>query len=358
MNTAVYQNTWRSGRCVDRHRWIDALSSRGMHCSFDANRAGKCVFAEWHDAGQVGIGKVELAWQCLSPVMHEGPSWNGNHLFLKVVQRGYLSMEQNGQTHHFEDGSVILVDPLCAFKEYFCEPTRIAVLRIPKKALQDRGLRHNFHDLWAPNLESPDVRAVREFLLYTSGQAGETSERLLARLGDQCLDLLDVLINDPATSARGRTGAATVLRAKQVIARLVGDPCLSVAQIASELNVSAGYLTRTLRANGLSPMRYAWSLRLEYAARLLASTPEGAVQAKEVAYRCGFASAAHFSRAFKNRYGMSPRAFATHRRKTGVATENGLSIADASDPSTAAIASAGPTCNRQPRSSNAFIDIR
>jgi AraC-like DNA-binding protein len=141
-------------------------------------------------------------------------------------------------------------------------------------------------------------------------QAGEVSQELLARLGDQCLDLLEVLIDDSAASSRGRISAATVVRVKQVIARRLGDPHLSVARIAAELNISASQLTRTMKAHDLSPMRYAWSLRLEHAAQLLSCTSKDTLQAKEIAYRCGFTSAAHFSRAFKERYGMSPRDFA------------------------------------------------
>jgi AraC-like DNA-binding protein len=66
-----------------------------------------------------------------------------------------------------------------------------------------------------------------------------------------------------------------------------------------------------LKAAGTSPMRYAWSLRLEQAARLLGGPEKDDVRAKEVAYRCGFSDAAHFSRAFKARYGASPREFAS-----------------------------------------------
>jgi AraC-like DNA-binding protein len=125
---------------------------------------------------------------------------------------------------------------------------------------------------------------------------------------------MDVLVDDRNGQAFGRASTATVLRAKQVIARRIGDPDLSVVRIAAELKISTSCLTRALKANGLSPMRYAWSLRLEHAKRLLAGSPQGATQ--EVAYQCGFASAAHFSRAFKERYGMTPREYAASHKAT------------------------------------------
>jgi AraC-like DNA-binding protein len=323
MISAADQNKW-DDRFIDRHSWIDAMSSAGLHCRFDDVRSGNSVVKGWHDAGRLSIGEVELAWQCLSPVMNRCTVRPDEHLYLKVVQQGLLTIEQNGQANHFNEGSLILVDPLRAFNDYYREPTRVTVLRIPRSALRDRGFRSNFDDLCVPTLTSPDVKAVRDFVLCMARQSGETSKPLLARLGDQCLDLLDVVINDSST--RDRTGAVTVIRARQTIARLVGDPELSVARIASELNVSASYLTRTLQAHGLSPMSYAWSLRLEHAAGLLTRASKGAIQAKQVAFQCGFASASHFSRAFKKRYGMSPRAFAICHERVAATTADSLSL--------------------------------
>lgn len=161
------------------------------------------------------------------------------------------------------------------------------------------------------------MKAVRDFVLSVSRQAGAISGPLRGRLGDLCLELLDVLLSDRTNSLRGRIDAAIVSRAKQAIAHRLCDRVLNVSVIASELRVSPSSLTRAFSACGLSPMRYAWTLRLERAARILASLPTGAIQAQEVAYRCGFSSAAHFSRAFKDRYGMPPRAFALGHNATG-----------------------------------------
>jgi AraC-like DNA-binding protein len=204
------------------------------------------------------------------------------------------------------------IDPQVGFKESFRESTRLVVLNIPKSALRQRGLRIHVPNTCIRDPASPDVDVMREFVLHVASHAGKASDALLARLGNQCLDLMDVLINGHNDPASDSASAATALRAKQLIARHIGDPSLSVARIAAQLNMSASSLTRTLRAQGLSPMRYAWSLRLEHAARLLADAPRGSIG--EVAFQCGFANAAHFSRAFKERFGMTPRDYAASRK--------------------------------------------
>jgi transcriptional regulator GlxA family with amidase domain len=47
-------------------------------------------------------------------------------------------------------------------------------------------------------------------------------------------------------------------------------------------------------------------VRLEQAAQLLKATPWHRNLVQQVAYQCGFSSASHFSRSFKQRYGVAP----------------------------------------------------
>jgi AraC-like DNA-binding protein len=301
------------GRALDRGAWIDSMRDEGIDCRFDAIPAGDgSAVVDWHPAGDLYIGKVELASVSLSPAPHHLARL-GEHVFLKVVQSGSLVIEQNKQMHRFDAGSMLVVDPSYGFKDIYGDLTQVTILRMPRSALKDRGLRYSFVEPHVANLVSDDVKAVREFMFRTAQQSGSTSKTLLERFGQQCLDLLDVVLDHPHESARKRANALIVLRTKQVVLRLLADPSLSVSRIASQLNMSASALTRTLKAAGVSPMRYAWSLRLEQAARLLGSTAGDNVRAKEVAYRCGFSDAAHFSRAFKARFGMSPREFSSHR---------------------------------------------
>jgi AraC-like DNA-binding protein len=330
VDTGFFESSW-DGAPSGRNAWIDAVSAHGMQCRIDACHSVPSI-VNGARAGQTDILNIEVAWQSVSPIMQRPRFWNGEHLYVKVVRSGTMSVEQRGQTVEFGPGDIAVLDPLHMFNESFREPTRLAILRFPKAALRERGLRHRFPMVFRPDAASGDVGAVREFLLNLTAQAGKASEPLLERLSDQCLDLMDVFVNERDSCASRRASVATMLRAKQVIARRIGDPDLSVVRIAEELNISTSCLTRALKANGLSPMRYAWSLRLEHATRMLAGAQQGAIQ--EIAYRCGFASAAHFSRAFKERYGMTPRAYAASRKTAvehgdGEAADGGEADGDA-----------------------------
>ncbi|MFC0397856.1 helix-turn-helix domain-containing protein [Paraburkholderia rhizosphaerae] len=319
MQTISY--TSAGGNQSSRRRWAEEMASRfGLNCTLDTARASHSIVTQWR-AGPLKLTDAELAWLWLSPVMQRTPAWLGEYMLLKQVESGSMTIEQNRTTHRIDAGGMVLVDPARAFHDHYSETTRIISLRIPKQSLRDRGIRYALDDLYFPDLKSPDVAAVRDYVSFTAQHASAISTKLLDRLGDQCLTCFDIVIGDAPSQSLARSAAALALRARQVIARSIGDPDLTVSKIAAELNVSANYLSRVFRAEGLSPMRYVWSMRLTHAARLLAETPVERVMSKEIAFRCGFSNASNFSRAFKDEYGVAPLAYA--RRAQEAAGERG-----------------------------------
>lgn len=157
-------------------------------------------------------------------------------------------------------------------------------------------------------MNSEDVKAVARLMIHTAQQSLIATEPLLERFCKQCMDLLDLVLDDSHLTVRD-TKEDTVLRARQVMLQFIADTELDVGTIAFHLNLSASSLTRAFRLHGMSPIRYLWCLRLEQAAQILRSPFTKDVQTKEVAFRCGFGHAAHFSRAFKTQYGVSPRVY-------------------------------------------------
>ncbi|WP_408581717.1 helix-turn-helix domain-containing protein [Burkholderia cenocepacia] len=53
-------------------------------------------------------------------------------------------------------------------------------------------------------------------------------------------------------------------------------------------------------------MRYLWCQRLDRAHQILSASHGHGLRIEEVAWRCGFSSAAHFSRRFRERFGQTP----------------------------------------------------
>lgn len=83
------------------------------------------------------------------------------------------------------------------------------------------------------------------------------------------------------------------------------DEVLSRAELAARIGVSARQLERLFqRYLGCTPTRYYLTLRLERARRLLQQTPLPII---EIALACGFVSASHFSKAYRDHFAKTPR---------------------------------------------------
>jgi AraC-like DNA-binding protein len=101
-------------------------------------------------------------------------------------------------------------------------------------------------------------------------------------------------------------------RAKVYIGRHIREADLSVDKIAAALNCSKRYLHLVFNAGDETVSEYVWRQRLE-GCRAELSNPAFRMTLTQIAYAWGFNSSAHFSRAFKERYGVPPSA---HRLMT------------------------------------------
>ncbi|MFC0399108.1 AraC family transcriptional regulator [Paraburkholderia rhizosphaerae] len=295
------------------------MSQIGLACRFSSSYSGQSS-AVYRRVGEVLIGRFQLAGQTISPILHAAGHWASQEIRLLIIQSGSMSIEQKGDALHVRAGDVILTDPSFPFIESFGEPTRVSLMRMSKSSLHDRGFGYRFHRAFEPVPLCADVTLVRELVLNLTEHIGKASEALLARMSGQCLDLMNVILDKRGAVACRRSSSTIVLLAKQAIERRIGDASLDVPGVAAALNVSTSRLSRALKTEGLSAMRYAYALRVAHAGRLLADTPD--IMIREVAERCGFLSAAHFSRVFKAHHGMTPRDFASHRASTASSTSH------------------------------------
>lgn len=82
---------------------------------------------------------------------------------------------------------------------------------------------------------------------------------------------------------------------------------IKIDDIADFIGISRSHLTGSFKKEmGVSPQEYLINFRLEKAASLLRSSKE---QINIIAYQCGYEDSLSFSKAFKQKFGMSPKAF-------------------------------------------------
>lgn len=120
---------------------------------------------------------------------------------------------------------------------------------------------------------------------------------------------------------RSRAAHPALTRALELIETHVEVP-LPVAEIARRVGLSARQLERLFHRHlGHRPAAFAQSFRLERGQSLLRQT---AMPVTAIGLACGFASAAHFSSAYRRRFGRSPRA---ERKSAMVKPEDAVRLA-------------------------------
>lgn len=289
-------------------QWNESLSTNtGMQCVIRPSEGRPSSRSESWRAGELTVIDLDVHEQHWSKVSDNGSHWIDDYMVVKSIKHGALVIEEHGSCTTFKAGSLVLIDPARKINEHFLDHVTVSVVLIPKQTLRSRGLIADLPSLLAPNTETPDIAAVRDFALCFATQVGATSTRTRHISASNFLNLMEILIADPLADQGNRSGQKLLFRAKQVIANHIGDTNLKPVSVAEELRISRGYLNHIFKVDGTTVMRYVWALRLEHAARLLAQDSKHRSQIQSIAYRCGFSSAAHFSRLFKERFGTSPR---------------------------------------------------
>ena len=96
-------------------------------------------------------------------------------------------------------------------------------------------------------------------------------------------------------------------RVTAFIGHRFADEDLTARLAARELGISVGYLHRVLQANGTSFGRLLRDARLAHAYEALSRPGTAGKRVGDIAYAAGFSDHSLFSRAFKQRFGLTPR---------------------------------------------------
>ena len=152
----------------------------------------------------------------------------------------------------------------------------------------------------------PWLAAISRFLLAEAQEPNPGSSLMISRL----IDLLVIrTLRSWASAEANRTGWLGGLgeeRIGRVLSAMHADPFQrwTVESLAKVAMMSRSiFAERFVAAVGEPPLRYLSRWRLTIAADLLRG---GGLKVTEAAYRCGYASDAAFSRAFKAHFGYAP----------------------------------------------------
>ena len=173
------------------------------------------------------------------------------------------------------------------------------------------GLFQRLREIIVADLSAyPQVRLAFEGILAEQGRGTQGSVALTGALMTQCIVYLFRYLSEQSDSQlRWLSGLEDPNLARAVDAIFERpEAAHTVDSLADVAIMSRSVFAERFRATfGFTPINFLHDVRLRRAAELLRQ--RGKTSIEQVAHRVGFNSRSHFSRAFKDHFGLSPAAF-------------------------------------------------
>lgn len=231
-----------------------------------------------------------------------------DEFLLSLMLRGEGRLTQAGREVVQRPGDMVLYDTSREFSYRLAAD--VVLLKIPRRLLPARvasAARQTARPLAAKTAIAEFAADLLRRVTTLDLPDGSTAA---ARVGASLLDVLGAVLDvdasaDPDRLPGRRDERASTLESIQSYMRArIEDPRLDIRTVARVNGVSPRTLARLFAAAGTTPMRWLWAQRLEAGYRMLCEGWAGRVI--DVAFAAGFNDLSHFSRSFKQCYGVPP----------------------------------------------------
>lgn len=232
-------------------------------------------------------------------------------LKLLIQTEGRSAILQGGRTVDFGGDMPVIYDPTKPYILVNRTRVRLMMLQVPRNAFSGAARDTLRSPCLAPAVLSGFCHVLLSTMQATLHEAARLDEASRASLGRTLVDMVRPLIEpDVADGFSKPNSLGTLLaRAKDFIEAHLEEPDLSVERIAARMGCSPRYIFRAFEADETTPSQFVWNARVVRARTDLGSASCAGRTISEIAFSLGFSSSAHFSRVFRDRFGMSPRDF-------------------------------------------------
>lgn len=232
-------------------------------------------------------------------------------LMVQVQRQGSCMVRQDGRSAFVDPGDFVLYDSIRPYELLFDSGGHdVFVMRLPRAQLKVHV--SNLEELTATTVPGQD--AAGHLLISMVETLHGDVGRLLP---SSALGVSEAITSMVAAGLRGLPKANVVRasnlhayhlsRIKAYVQDRLREPDLSVHSIARALQLSPDHLSRLFRREPLPLSRWIWKQRLDACRRDLADPRWRESSISDIAFSWGFNTAAHFSRSFRDEYGVPPR---------------------------------------------------
>ncbi|MBI1890353.1 MAG: helix-turn-helix domain-containing protein [Burkholderiales bacterium] len=294
--------------------WRDALCMAfgpievGLNSSDDFSG-----FVHAYRRGQLQFNEICYRGQTLERTSKNLAAFDQEYFTFGRPVAGPLVFEQKGHNVIVEAGSLVLLNQTSPYRASTNSCYHAFSISIPKTMLQQRAPHiGSFYRLEGADKSSRGQLLINFAKYLSEGITAWTDAEMIA-LREQLLDLIILLMVDnkdgrlPSDDSTVRTAHRE--RALAYIKYNHRNPDLTPKMIAAACGISVGYLNKIFHAADLRVEHLLFMHRLETCKALLTDSAYQGLSVQQIAYKSGFNHPSHFSRLFKEKYGVSPSEF-------------------------------------------------
>ena len=225
----------------------------------------------------------------------------------QLEERGLV--RQSGREAMLTPGSFALYDSTQPYSLTFEKPFHQLVVQMPKEVLS-RHLMNPEQYTAVPISGKSGLGAVITEFIFSLARELRHVDTAPEEISENLVNMIAIAFSSSVMLTQ--VGNHSIIREslkrriRQYIDNNLCNPELSNVDIAAAQNISVRYLHKLFEGEVETVHALILGKRLERARQLLHDSAYAGHSIERIAYSTGFVSAAHFSRAFKRRYGVCP----------------------------------------------------
>ena len=231
------------------------------------------------------------------------------YCFLIMQTKGRAVLSQRNNEAFLEPGDMALIDSGHPSEFSYDGFMKQISLHIPRETLESCLPYGHIEAAQTISGVSGMGAVIRDFLASTYNEASCIGEQDYPAVREALLNFLSATLRGYSPDRVLDIKARQLSQIRQIIEQNLTDPCLSPTMVAELSGISTRHLHRLFKGDGVSFGEWVRKRRLSEARRQLANKHFSDQSIIQIAFHWGFNDAAHFSRTFRQEFGLSPRQY-------------------------------------------------
>lgn len=279
----------------------------------------KPLFHVFSDDRFMDLTLYQYGYEKCRPLHSFGPSIRNHFLFHYIISgKGTLLVDESStvtREYQLHGGMGFLIEPdrvntYFADREEPWEYTWVEFSGLKAKEILDTAGLSTMSPVFVPSSVQAGEHVKEELLHLASSPSGTSPLHLIGHL----YLVMDAILTGSSSKNRIQNGKRSQFYTNEAITFISQNYALpiTVEDMAQRLNLDRSYFGKIFKETmGQAPQEFLIRYRMSRAAELLKTSD---IPVKEISLQVGYPNQLHFSRAFKNVYGSSPRTYRQNNR--------------------------------------------